>query len=108
MLLRSCRYLAVAYAIGLAIGVGAAGMGPNWRNPAVAIASGVGGLWLDALRMTVIPLLFALLFKGVVGGTRALSGGKLAARTLLWFLGLSFLSKLKRFEYANGRLVLEQ
>ena len=23
-------------------------------------------------------------------------------------LGLSFLSKLKRFEYANGRLVLEQ
>jgi len=23
-------------------------------------------------------------------------------------LGLSFLSKLKRFEYANGRLVMEQ
>lgn len=86
------RLIALALIIGLAIGVGAAGMGPNWRNPAVAIASGVGGLWLDALRMTVIPLLFALLFKGVVGGTRALSGGKLAARTLLWFLGLSFLS----------------
>lgn len=69
-----------------------AASGDGLRQPAVDVASTVGGLWLDALRMTVIPLLFSLLFKGVVGSTRAMSGGGIALRALAWFLGLSFVS----------------
>ena len=34
----------------------------------VQAASTIGGLWLDALKMTVIPLIVALLVTGIVAG----------------------------------------
>lgn len=86
------RWIALALVAGLLLGIAASGINDRWRGSTISAASLIGGLWLDALRMTVIPLLFALLFKGVVAGSRALSGGRLAARTLGWFLGLYFLS----------------
>lgn len=86
------RWIALALIAGLLLGIAASGSDARLKEPAIAIASAIGGLWLDALRMTVIPLLFALLFKGVVAGSRAMSGGRFAARTLGWFLGLYFLS----------------
>lgn len=86
------RLIAIALAAGLVAGIGASWLGGGREKIAVDVASAFGGLWLDALRMTVIPLLFALLFKGVVGSMRAMSGGRTALHALSWFLGLSFVS----------------
>ena len=75
----------LALLIGLLLGAVAAGMGDGWRDPAVRIASAIGGLWLDALKMTVIPLIVALLVTGIVGGADAARQGGVAARSMLWF-----------------------
>ena len=46
----------------------------------------VGGLWLDALKMTVIPLIIALLVTGIVSGADQARAGGIAGRSFLWFV----------------------
>ena len=58
----------------------------SWSEPAVRMASAIGGLWLDALKMTVIPLIVALLVTGIVGGADAARSGGTAGRSMLWFI----------------------
>ncbi|MEO6247277.1 MAG: cation:dicarboxylase symporter family transporter [Sphingomicrobium sp.] len=65
---------------------GALSAGNAWSGPAVRVASTIGGLWLDALKMTVIPLIVALLVTGIVGGADAAREGGTAARSMLWFV----------------------
>ena len=74
-----------ALIIGLLVGAVAGGQGDGWREPAVRIASTIGGLWLDALKMTVIPLIVALLITGIVGGADAARQGGVAGRSMAWF-----------------------
>ncbi|HXG80670.1 MAG TPA: cation:dicarboxylase symporter family transporter, partial [Sphingomicrobium sp.] len=56
------------------------------REPLITVASTVGGLWLDALRMTVIPLIIALLITGVVSGADQARAGRVAGRSVLFFV----------------------
>nr|WP_281423073.1 cation:dicarboxylase symporter family transporter [Sphingomonas colocasiae] len=49
--------LVLGFMAGTAIGAG--------RTEAIAAARLVGGVWLDALRMTIVPLVFALVVTGV-------------------------------------------
>ena len=56
------------------------------REPLITIASTVGGLWLDGLKMTVIPLIIALLITGVVSGADQARAGRIAARSVIWFV----------------------
>lgn len=88
----STRLIALMLVLGIALGVAASRLGDGIAQPALRLASTVGGLWLDALRMTIIPLLFALLIKGVVSGSAAASGSRLAIRAIACFLALSFVS----------------
>ena len=64
----------------------------RFHGPAslIAITQTLGGLWLDALRMTLVPLIFSLLFVAV-GQTAQTARGALAAKSLLlfWVLLLS-------------------
>lgn len=73
---------------GLILGALAAGMGDGWREPLLRIASSVGGLWLDALKMTVVPLIIALLITGISGGADAARAGGIAGRSFLWFVAV--------------------
>jgi Na+/H+-dicarboxylate symporter len=73
---------------GLLLGIAAAGIDAPWRDPATRAALVVGGLWLDALKMTVIPLIVALLITGIVGSAEAARAGGLATRSILWFVVL--------------------
>ena len=71
---------------GLALG---AGLGASDAGATLgAIAAPVGGVWLDALKMTVVPLVFAMLFTGVTEAAETAAGGGMAARALLWFFAL--------------------
>jgi proton glutamate symport protein len=70
---------------GLLLGALSAQAG-GYREPLVQIASTVGGLWLDALKMTVIPLIIALLVTGIVSGADQARAGGIAGRSILWFV----------------------
>jgi proton glutamate symport protein len=75
-----------ALALGIAAGVGASSLGDGWRDPAIRWASAIGGIWLDALKVTVIPLIVALLISGIVGGAKAAAGSRVAGRSIIWFV----------------------
>jgi len=48
----------------------------------------VGALWLNALRMTIVPLVFSMLVTSAAAAARTAAAGGLAARTLATFLAL--------------------
>jgi len=73
--------------LGLVIGIALAPADAGLAATVVAWVEPVGELWVNAIRMTVIPLLVSLLVGGIVSagsGTVARIGG----RTLAWFVGL--------------------
>jgi len=67
-------------------------------NDALADAASVieafGGLWLNALRMTVVPLVVSLLITGVGGVANIASAGGLVARAMLLFSVLIILAAI--------------
>lgn len=52
----------------------------------------VGGLWINALRMTIVPLVFALLALGVVRAAEQAGQSRLALKTVVLYLSLLFVS----------------
>lgn len=69
---------------GLAVGIVIAAVGdPVWARAAAAIEP-IGTLWVNAIRMTVIPLVVSILFAGVAGA----SGGGTVERIGVRALGL--------------------
>lgn len=85
---RSSLWVLAALFGGLLIGALIANAGDGWREPVVRVASTIGGLWLDALKMTVVPLIIALLVTGIVGGADAARAGGVAGRSFAWFFGV--------------------
>ena len=75
-----------ALVIGLLLGALSGQSGDGIRQPLITVASTVGGLWLDALKMTVIPLIIALLITGIVSGSDQARAGKIAGRSMFWFV----------------------
>ncbi|WP_294391573.1 cation:dicarboxylase symporter family transporter [uncultured Sphingomonas sp.] len=72
--------------LGLAIGlVGGAVSSGAVRDVVLAVARPVGALWLDALTMTVVPLVFGLLVTGTAGASRSAAAGPVTIRALAWF-----------------------
>ncbi|WP_309661115.1 cation:dicarboxylate symporter family transporter [Sphingomonas sp.] len=79
-------YVLLALVLGLIAGAGAAALGDGLREPALQASNMVGGLWLNALKMTVIPLIVALLVTGVAKGAEAARAGRIAGRSVLWIV----------------------
>jgi Na+/H+-dicarboxylate symporter len=77
--------LLVALAAGLAAGAMANGSG--YEADLVAVAQPVGKLWLNALTMTVVPLVTALLIAGVFEAGQS-GGNAISRRALGWFVAL--------------------
>jgi proton glutamate symport protein len=79
--------VALIAAILLGISIGAIGSVPL-LNAADAIAP-LGTLWVNAIRMTVIPLVVSLLITGVASASDIKAIGRIGGRTLVTFLVLS-------------------
>jgi Na+/H+-dicarboxylate symporter len=75
---------------GLSLGIVFAHFGVSWLDAAIAFAEPIGALWLNALRMTIVPLVFSLLVTGIASGASTASAGGLAARALALFASLLF------------------
>ena len=58
------------------------------------ISDAIGNLWLQALQMTIIPLIAGLLFTGIAQAAGQAGGGTMAGRALLAFLALLVFSAL--------------
>ncbi len=70
------------------------------------IVEAFGGLWLNALRMTVVPLVFSLLVTGIASVSDAAATGRLAARAVLLFSVLLLFAGLYGVFASQGALVL--
>jgi proton glutamate symport protein len=75
-----------ALLIGLALGALAEGAPAGLRSSTLGVAGFVGTLWLNALKMTVIPLVVALLVVGIAKSREAAMAGRIAGRSVLWIV----------------------
>ena len=82
----------LALFIGLALGVFAAAQAPVIGVQTAYWLDIVGSLWLNGLRMTVVPLVVALLVTGIVKSAEAARAGPMAARTVFWVVCLMVIS----------------
>ena len=89
---RLARFLAsltlwvlLALLAGLLAGAAAAAWGLPGGEGTAALIQSVGQLWLNALKMTIIPLIFGLLVTGIASIADAASTGRLALKALTVF-----------------------
>jgi len=75
-----------ALILGLALGAFSGGLAAGVREGALGVAGFVGTLWLNALKMTVIPLVVTLLVTGIAKGAEAAQGGRIAGRSVVWIV----------------------
>ncbi|MCC6931507.1 MAG: dicarboxylate/amino acid:cation symporter [Gemmatimonadaceae bacterium] len=78
----------LALAIGFAIGAGIASVSESAAKGVLAVSDPVGTLWVNAIRMTVIPLVVSLLITGIAGMRDLGTVGRLGGRALLMFVAL--------------------
>lgn len=103
------KSLSVRVVIALILGV-AAGAFVRTEAPGLETAAGYveafGGLWLNALRMTVVPLVFSLVVIGIASVADAAATGKLAARAVLLFAVLLVCAALYSIAATSGLLTV--
>ncbi|WP_294010882.1 cation:dicarboxylase symporter family transporter [Sphingomonas sp.] len=83
---RRSYWVLLSLVLGLGLGAGAARLGDGIREPMLQASGLVGGLWLNALKMTVIPLVVALLVVGIAKGAEAARAGRIAGRSVMWIV----------------------
>lgn len=88
----------IALAAGLGLGAAVAHVTPESLLAAADLA---GALWLNALRMTIVPLVFSMLVTSAVAAAATAAAGGIAARALAIFIALLFASA------AFGALAIE-
>lgn len=94
----------IALALGVAVGAAAAAYGGEGSRQVIEGVEALGGLWLNALRMTVVPLIFAVLVTGIAQVSDAAATGRLAARAVLWFVVLLLVSAVTSILLCNAVL----
>jgi proton glutamate symport protein len=91
---------------GLAAGAAASEYGlPGGAGTAEAVAA-AGVLWLNALKMTIVPLVFSLLVTGIASIADAARSGRLAAKALMWFAILIVFAVIYGFAATYGLLAI--
>lgn len=83
----------LALVAGLAAGIimVAAGLA---TDGVIGILEPIGNLWLNALRMTIVPLVVALLITGIAASAEAARANKLATRALILFVVILWISSI--------------
>ena len=90
--MKSAWIILSALVAGMLLGAGLESAAPGAGAAALPFVEPVGLLWLNALKMTIIPLIVALLITGITATADAARAGRLAARSILIFLGASLLA----------------
>jgi Na+/H+-dicarboxylate symporter len=83
-----------AFVAGAALGAAASATGSAPLAAVVRFLEPLGALWVNAIRMTIVPLVVSLLVTSVAGVADVRSVGRLGARAVTLFLGLLAASAL--------------
>ena len=83
-----------ALVAGLLIGIGLSSWAPAAGQIGLGIADPIGTMWLNGLRMTIVPLVTALLVTGIGATAQAARASRLAGRALVLFLAMLTLSAI--------------
>jgi Na+/H+-dicarboxylate symporter len=84
----------LALLLGLGAGIASVATGGAWVEQAINIAEPIGGMWLNALRMTIVPLVVSLLVTGIAATAVAARASKLAARSMILFVVILWLATM--------------
>jgi Na+/H+-dicarboxylate symporter len=84
----------LALVAGIIAGMVSARTGAPWVAQAIAVAEPIGGVWLNALQMTIVPLVVALLITGIAASAEAARASRLATRALIVFVVLLWVSSI--------------
>ncbi|QAY76072.1 dicarboxylate/amino acid:cation symporter [Sphingosinicella sp. BN140058] len=82
------KRILASLAIGLLLGILSARYGSSWVENAIAVGEPIGTMWLDALRMTIIPLIVSLLITGIAASAEAVRASRLAFRAVILFMAV--------------------
>ena len=85
---RRAYWALAALIVGLAAGAFMAGGSSPLHDGVLGVAEFVGTLWLNALKMTVIPLVVALLVVGIAKSAEAAHAGRIAGGTMIWIVAI--------------------
>ena len=88
---QAARILA-ALALGLLLGIATAHAA--WGPRAADLVEPVGQLWLNGLRMTIVPLVVGLLVTAIAEGTEAARGSRAAGRSFAWMVAILWFSAI--------------
>lgn len=86
--------LLIALIAGLIIGVALPSAGPDASRAVVSLVEPLGILWVNAIRMTVIPLVVSLLIVGIAGSRDTSAIGRVGLRALVLSLGMLVVAAL--------------
>ena len=92
--MKSAWLILSALIAGMLLGIGVELVSPAAGTASLPWIEPVGLLWLNALKMTIVPLIVALLITGITATADAARAGTLAFRAVMTFLGAIFLSGL--------------
>ena len=96
----------IALVVGLSLGIlRSRAVARSWGEEIAYWLDIVGSLWLNGLRMTVVPLVVALLITGIVKSAEAARAGPMAARTVTWIV-INDGSSLRPWVHCLRRLLL--
>ncbi len=84
----------LALVVGLAAGIASVATGGAWVTQAADFLEPIGGLWLNALQMTIVPLVVALLITGIAASAEAARASRLAARAMALFVAFLAVSAI--------------
>jgi Na+/H+-dicarboxylate symporter len=90
--LKSAWIILSALVAGMLLGIAVEVIEPAAGTASLPYIEPIGLLWLNALKMTIVPLVVALLITGITATADAARAGKLAARAVMIFLGAIALS----------------
>jgi Na+/H+-dicarboxylate symporter len=92
--LKSAWIILSALVAGMLLGIGIEMASPDTGTASLPFIEPVGILWLNALKMTIVPLVVALLVTGITATADAARAGKLAGRAVATFIGANILAGL--------------
>jgi proton glutamate symport protein len=92
--LKSAWLILSALIAGMLLGIGVEMISVPWGTASLPYIEWIGLLWLNALKMTIIPLIVALLITGITATADAARAGKLAGRAVAIFIGANLVAGL--------------
>ena len=81
-----------ALIVGIALGIMSVRLAPDDLATALKFSDSLGGVWLDSLKMTIIPLVVSLLITGIAKTLDSARGDKVALRSVVAFITLLWVS----------------